>query len=278
MTTPLDRLLALERIEDNLFRAQSMNLGPPQVFGGQVLGQALLAAQATVEDRDIHSMHAYFLRRGDVGAPIVYDVDRNRDGHSFSSRRVVAIQHGEPIFTMAASFHREEFSVDYEPPFALPPPPEETPLLSADATRRHQGPAPTDDFELRLVPREQCSEENTVQWWLKTRQPVTGGQAMHKAVLAFISDIGLGTAIMLPYGYDPRDLATLPPLMAASLDHALWFHRPVDLGDWLLYSCRPRINHRARGLGSGALYNRRGELVASTLQELLLRRQPGAIA
>ena len=274
MPNHLTDLLTLERIENNIFRGRSEDLGTPQVFGGQVLGQAIQAAQATIVDRPIHSVHAYFLRRGDFTAPILYDVDNNRDGRGFSSRRVVAIQHGKPIFTMAASFHQDEDGMEFQPVYPLPPGPDQLPPLPLEVTPEKADNSPVDDFELRLVPRELRTELNAVQWWVRTRQPVGDDQPMHRAILGFISDFGLISAVLQPHGYEPGDRGFLRKLVAASLDHALWFHRPVRVDEWLLYSTVPKTTHGARGLASGALYDTRGILVATSMQELLIRK-PG---
>lgn len=275
MQSPLTRLLTLRRLGAADFEGESQDLGTPQVFGGQVLGQAIQAAQATVDDRPIHSVHAYFLRRGDFTAPIHYEVDNSRDGRGFSSRRVVAIQRGEQIFTMSASFQRVEDGMEFQPPYQLPPPPGQLPPLSLDITPEQRTVSPTDDFDLRLVPREHRTEPNSVQWWLKTRQPLSAvDQAMHRSILGFISDFGLVSAVLQPHGYEPGDREFLRKLVAASLDHALWFHRDIKVDDWLLYSTTPKITHGARGLAAGSIYDASGALVATSMQELLIRN-PG---
>ncbi|HLS99135.1 MAG TPA: acyl-CoA thioesterase domain-containing protein [Porticoccaceae bacterium] len=274
MTDHLTALLTLERIETNIFRGRSEDLGTPQVFGGQVLGQAIQAAEATVSGRPIHSVHAYFLRRGDFTAPILYDVDNSRDGRGFSSRRVVAIQHGKPIFTMAASFHQAEDGMEFQPSYTLPPAPDDLPPLPLEVTPVAADTSPVADFDLRLVPRGLRTEPNAVQWWLKTREPLADDPALHRAALGFVSDFGLISAVLQPHGYEPGNREFLRRLVAASLDHALWFHRPVKVDEWLLYSTVPMTTHGARGLARGTLHDARGLLVATTMQELLIR-DPG---
>lgn len=272
MSSTLCDLLILERIEDNIFRGQSVDLGTPQVFGGQVLGQAIQAAQATVAGRAIHSVHAYFLRRGDFNLPIRYDVDNSRDGRGFSSRRVVALQHGKPIFTLAGSFHESEDGMEFQPSHTLPPPASELPPLGLDVTPQPATRNPTKDFDLCLVPKALRSEENSVQWWLKTRHPLPDDPPLHRAVLGYISDFGLISAVLEPHGYEPGNQGFLSQLMAASLDHALWFHRPFRADEWLLYSTVPKSTSGARGLASGSIYDARGTLVATSMQELLIRK------
>lgn len=272
MSSTISELLILERIEDNIFRGQSIDLGTPQVYGGQVLGQAIQAAQATVSGRAIHSVHAYFLRRGDFNAPILYDVDNNRDGRGFSSRRVVAIQHGKPIFTLAASFHESEDGMEFQPVRTLPPPASELPPLALDVTPQPAARNPTEDFDLCLVPKQLRTEENSVQWWLKARNPLPDDMPLHRAVLGFISDFGLISAVLEPHGYEPGNRDYLRQLVAASLDHALWFHRPFRADEWLLYSTVPRSTSGARGLASGSIYDANGTLVATSMQELLIRK------
>lgn len=272
MHSPLIRLLTLQQLGATDFEGQSIDLGTPQVFGGQVLGQAIQAAQATVDGRPIHSVHAYFLRRGDFTAPIRYEVDNSRDGRGFSSRRVVAIQHDKQIFTMSASFQQTEDGMEFQPPYRLPPGAGELPPLPLDVTPEQKAVSPTDDFDLRLVPKEHRTEANAVQWWLKTRKPLkSADQAMHRSILGFISDFGLVSAVLQPHGYEPGNREFLRKLVAASLDHALWFHRDIKVDDWLLYSTTPKITHGARGLAAGSIYDASGALVATTMQELLIR-------
>jgi acyl-CoA thioesterase-2 len=278
----LVKLLALERIEENLFRGQSQDLGWGTVFGGQVLGQALTAAHATVAGRRVHSLHAYFLRRGDVNAPIVYEVDRSRDGHSFSSRRVVAIQHGEQIFHMAASFHSEEPGVEHQIDAPAVPPPESLPdhravvadqaaALPSAAQRLLKRDTP---FEFRPVepidyrsPRVEAPVQHV---WFRVTDPLPPDEDLHRCLLAYVSDYHLiGTALR------PHQLSMASAgLVIASIDHAMWFHRPLRIDDWLLYSMDSPSASGMRGLARGSVYARDGRLVASTAQEGLIRRLP----
>ncbi|GMU42667.1 MAG: acyl-CoA thioesterase II [Xanthomonadales bacterium] len=272
-------LLQLERIEENLFRGQSRDIGTRFVFGGQVLGQALAAAQRTVEGRAVHSMHAYFLRAGDVEAPIVYEVDRSRDGKSFSSRRVVAIQHGQPIFTMAASFQEPEDGLTHQLSMPDVPPPEDLsepeplaperlakipPKLQRWVTNR--GP-----FEFRHVyPRDEINPPRRPPFqhvWFRLVDRVSDDEPLHRALLAYASDFHLIGTATLPHGIS----YLLGNVQMASLDHAMWFHRPFRADQWLLYSCDSPSAQGARGLSRGQIYDLQGRLVASTAQEGLMR-------
>lgn len=273
-------LLELERLEVNLFRGQSHDIGSPQVFGGQVLGQALNAASATVEGRIVHSLHAYFLKRGDFNAPIVYQVDRSRDGGSFSSRRVVAIQFGDPIFTMAASFQIVEPGLDHQFPMPTVPPPEELKdalyygqkYLSALPARVQMRFETAMPFEFRFVETpgfvrsEPCAPYAHV-WFRAVDRIPSDDENLHRCLLAYVSDYNLlGTAVM-PHGiplFDPR-------LITASIDHGMWFHRPVRADEWLLYATDSPSASGARGFTRGSIFARDGRLVASAAQEGLIR-------
>ncbi|MDH3647243.1 MAG: acyl-CoA thioesterase II [Gammaproteobacteria bacterium] len=273
----LIELLRLERLEKNLFRGQSRDIGSPRVFGGQVLGQALSAAQQTVEDRAAHSLHAYFLRAGDVNAPIVYDVDRSRDGRSFTSRRVVAIQHGQQIFHLAASFQRPEQGVEHQDEIPDVPSPEDLP----DASEYHRSGKVPDKLS-RFVSRQRPFEFRPVQTpaflseeklpprqqiWFRTVAKLPDEETLHKTLLAYVSDYGLvGTATM-PHGISFIE----GNVQVASLDHAMWFHRDARVDDWLLYDCDSPSASAARGLARGAIFSRDGRLIASTAQEGLVR-------
>lgn len=275
-------LLQLERIEENLFRGQSRDIGTRFVFGGQVLGQSLAAAQRTVEGRVVHSMHAYFLRAGDVEAPIVYEVDRNRDGKSFSSRRVVAIQHGQPIFTMAASFQEPEEGLTHQLSMPDVPPPEDLsepePPDAATLARippklqrwfMDRGP-----FEFRHVyPRDELKRPKLPPFqhvWFRLVDKVPDDELLHRALLAYASDFHLIGTATLPHGISYLQ----GNVQMASLDHAMWFHRPFRADEWLLYSCDSPSAQGARGLSRGQVYDRQGRLVASTAQEGLIRLLP----
>jgi len=271
-------LLDLERLEDNLYRGQSRDIGAPQVFGGQVLGQALVAASRTVDGRLVHSLHAYFLRRGDVNAPIVFEVDRSRNGGSFTSRRVVAIQHGQPILTMSASFQQHEPGLDHQAPMPEAPPPEglrDLGEINAEMLDRvpekvrcffqHQRP-----FEFRAVnPPDYANPAPSVaakQVWFRALDRLPDDQPLHRCLLAYVSDYHLLDTATLPHG------VSFLELQMASIDHAIWFHRDVRADEWLLYVIDSPSASGARGFGRGAIYSRDGKLVASVAQEGLIRR------
>jgi acyl-CoA thioesterase-2 len=273
------RLLELEPLEVNLFRGESRDIGSPQVFGGQVLGQALTAASATVAGRIVHSLHAYFLRRGDFNAPIVYQVDRSLDGHSFSNRRVVAIQHGEPIFNMAASFQVLEEGLEHQiampdvpPPEELPdssrPPPELLARMPERLRRFLELPRP---FEFRLVqPFDYVAPRNAPpsrQVWFRAVDCLPTDERLHRRLLAYLSDYFLLDTATLPHG----SALCGNPLVMASIDHAMWFHRPLRVDDWLLYAVESPSASGARGFARAGVYDRQSRLVASTAQEGLVR-------
>jgi acyl-CoA thioesterase-2 len=278
--TDLLKLLELERLEVNLFRGQSRDIGSPQVFGGQVLGQALTAASATVEARIVHSLHAYFLRRGDFSAPIIYQVDRSRDGGSFSSRRVVAVQFGEPIFTMAASFQIVEPGLDHQMEMPAVPPPEvlEDALYYgrkylANVPERIQKRFETGvPFEFRFVEvpgfvNTEKREALAHVWFRVVDRIPSDDENLHRCILAYVSDYNLlGTAV-LPHGIALFD----PSLITASIDHGMWFHRPVRVDEWLLYATDSPSASGARGFTRGSIFTRDGKLVASAAQEGLIR-------
>lgn len=272
-------VLDLETIEENIFRGPSRDIGSPQVFGGQVLGQALAAAGRTVEHRYVHSLHAYFLRRGDVNAPIVYQVDRARDGTSFSNRRVIAIQHGQQIFNMAASFQIQETGLEHRVPMPDVPGPDGLPdiidLSQAvtaslpDRVRRfleHRRP-----FHVRPVGAEdgRTDKLEPVRYvWMKACDPLPDEPRLHHSMLAYISDYELLGTATLPHG---GDRAIRGELQMASLDHAMWFHRDCRVDEWLLFSFDSPSASGARGLARGQVFNRDGVLVVSTAQEGLIR-------
>ncbi|MGH8107889.1 MAG: acyl-CoA thioesterase II [Arenimonas sp.] len=276
-------LLTLERLEDNLFRGQSRDIGTKYVFGGQVLGQALSAAQQTVEDkRAVHSIHAYFLRAGDIEAPIIYHVDRTRDGKSFSVRRVTAIQHGQPIFVLAASFQHDEPGVSHQ--FHMPevPMPEDVePNIAPSAEVMEKLPAKMQrwlsrmgPFEMRpIYPRDEVKPPKRPpyqQVWLRLIDKVDDSPELHRALLAYASDFYLLGTTTFPHGISYYQ----PNVQMASLDHAMWFHRPFRVDDWLLYSLDSPTAQNARGLARGQFFTREGILVASTAQEGLIRVLP----
>ena len=276
----LIKVLTLERLEINLFRGQSRDIGSAQVFGGQVLGQALTAAAATVEARVVHSLHAYFLRRGDCNAPIVYQVDRSLDGHSFSNRRVVAIQHGEQIFNMTASFQVSESGFDHQidmpqvpPPESLPDPAPAPELLEKlpDKVRRFFGqPRP---FEFRLVQPVNYLKPRPApplrQIWVRAVGKLDGDEMLHRRLLAYVSDFFLLDTATLPHGTS----FLKPSLIMATIDHAMWFHRPLRVDDWLLCAMESPSASGARGFARASVFSRDGRLVASAAQEGLLRQR-----
>lgn len=274
-------LLDLEPIEVNIFRGQNRYLGMQRVFGGQVLAQALVAAGRTVEEsRPAHSLHAYFLLPGDLEVPIIYQVERLRDGGSFTTRRVTAVQHGRPIFNAAISFHRAEDGMEHQAPMPDVPPPEGLPSeVELARQMAHLFPDP-----LKAV----YTTERPIEWrpvnpvnpfapepreppvghvWIRAVDAVPGGLRMQQAVLAYASDYGLLGAALLPHGRSFLQRT----LQAASLDHALWFHRPFDMHEWLLYTMDSPSAAGALGFTRGALHTRDGRLVASVAQEGLIR-------
>jgi acyl-CoA thioesterase II len=275
-------ILDIETLEENLFRGLSPQVGWQRVFGGQVIGQALVAANRTVEGRMVHSLHAYFLRAGDPAVPIIYEVDRIRDGGSFSTRRVVAVQHGHAIFSMAASFHKEEEGLHHQMPMPDVPPPESLPS-EADLKEQliDRLPEPVKAYwqherpiEIRPVDVSRYfSPENRApsqQVWLKATGRLGDDSALHQCVLAYASDFTLLDTALIAHGrfvFDPR-------LMLASLDHAIWFHRSFRADDWLLYAQDSPSSGGGRAFCRGTLFTRDGVLVASTAQEGLVREKP----
>ena len=284
MSAALDELLSildLETLERNLFRGLSPQVGWQRVFGGQVIGQALVAANRTVEGRRAHSLHAYFLRAGDPAVPIIYEVDRIRDGGSFSTRRVVAIQHGHAIFSMAASFHKEEGGLEHQMAMPDVPPPEDLP---SEAELKEQlidrVPEPVKAYwqrerpiEIRPVDisryfsRDKQTPGQLV--WIKATGDLGGDLALHQCVLAYASDFTLLDTALIAHGRFVFD----PNLMLASLDHAIWFHEPFRADEWLLYAQDSPSSGAARAFCRGTLFTREGRLVASTAQEGLVRER-----
>ncbi|MFC3608722.1 acyl-CoA thioesterase domain-containing protein [Stutzerimonas tarimensis] len=278
--TPAD-LLVLEALEENLFRGQSEDLGLRQLYGGQVLGQALSAATRTLEGRGAHSLHGYFLRPGDAQLPVIYQVDRLRDGGSFSTRRISAIQKGQVIFSAIASFQQLEEGFAHQPAMPEAPPPEslenvETlvrqlgdrlPRRVTEASRAPSG------IEIRPVlhgdPLLAQPQPALHQAWMRASTAVSGDQALHRCLLAYASDCMLLPTALLPHAVTMWQ----PDMQVASLDHALWFHRDVRMDQWLLYSLESPWAGGGRGLAHGRFYNEAGELVASVAQEGLMRRR-----
>ena len=286
MSRALEQLLSildLETLEKNLYRGLSPQAGWQRVFGGQVIGQALVAASRTVEERLAHSLHAYFLRAGDPAIPIIYEVDRIRDGGSFSTRRVVAIQHGQAIFSMAASFHNEEGGLHHQIKMPDVPSPEALPS-EAELKERLNGRLPPQvkaywdrerPIEIRPVDLGRYfSPENRApsqQVWIRATGNLGDDPALHQCVLAYASDFTLLDTALIAHGrfvFDPR-------LMLASLDHAIWFHRKFRANEWLLYAQDSPSSSAGRAFCRGTLFTREGELVASTAQEGLVRERNG---
>lgn len=265
----LVELLDLEMIDVDLFRGRQPKTSRQRVFGGQVLGQALVAATRTVDpDRAVHSLHAYFLRPGDTAVPIVYRPERTRDGGTFSSRRVVASQHGEPILYMASSFQRPEPGLDHQDPMPSDevPEPDEAPTLSSvyeAATGR-----PADEWNKEWAALDvRLAGHTGRRFWIRAAGKLPDGQALHACVLAYASDLTLLGASVLPHGLMIGD----PRIRPASLDHAMWFHRPFRADEWLLYDQQSPSASGARGFATGRLFTADGRLIASVAQEGLIR-------
>jgi acyl-CoA thioesterase II len=280
--TPVEQLIALldlDPIEVNIFRGVSPKDRSQRVFGGQVLGQALVAATRTVEDRFCHSLHAYFLVPGDPRVPILYEVDRSRDGKSFSSRRVVAIQHGRQIFHMSVSFQVEEPGLEHQIDAPKVPRPETLP--SEDEMRRRVADkvpeAHRENFlrrrpiELRSVDRNNIIDPRKrpphQAVWVKATGALPDNVALHQCVLAYASDMTLLDTSLLPHGFGWFDNR----IQMASIDHAMWFHRPFRADQWLLYVQDSPSAFGARGFNRGLIYAEDGTLVASVAQEGLMR-------
>lgn len=272
-------LLELERLEDNLFRGQSHDIGSPQVFGGQILGQALSAAHRTVDERAPHSLHAYFLRPGDFNRPVVYQVERSRDGRSYSNRRVVALQHGRPILNLAASFKAGEDGPSHQVEMPEVPGPDGLAgLVEINASMLDKVPekmrrflAHEPPFEFRPVEAPQIidpsAREPRKHLWMRAWSRLPDDPQIHRTLLAYVSDYELlGTATLpheLPFGRRT--------IQMASLDHGMWFHRPFRVDDWLLYSFDSPSAGDGRGFSRGQIFTRDGTLVASTVQEGVIR-------
>ena len=274
----LVRLLALEPIEVNIFRGRSPDESRQRVFGGQVAGQALVAAARTVDDtiRLVHSLHAYFLRPGDPAVPILYEVDRLRDGRSFSTRRVVAIQHGRAIFNLQASFHGLEDGPDHQLPMpqGLPEPEtlpdwhERMEPYRDQLGEQYERARPID---VRYVDGDPLSRKgapsDSLRVWLRADGTLPEDPVVHACLVTYASDMTLLDTTVLPFGLAWDS----PGMQMASLDHAMWFHRPFRADEWLLYDQRAISTSSARGLAGGAIFSRDGRLVVSVVQEGLAR-------
>jgi acyl-CoA thioesterase-2 len=277
----LVKLLDLEPIEVNIFRGVSPDENRQRVFGGQVAGQALVAATRTVETgRFVHSLHAYFLRPGDPAVPILYQVDRIRDGKSFTTRRVVAVQHGRAIFNLQASFHTPEPGADYQMPTPLDVPSADS--LPDFKTRMapyrdrmgefYDRPRPID---LRYIDGDPFSRQGKPTYgqrvWLRADGTLPDDPTLHACIVTYASDMTLLDTTVLPFGMS----WDTPGMQMASLDHAMWFHRPFRADDWLLYDQEPISTGGARGLAGGAIYTSDGALAVSVVQEGLVRVSQG---
>jgi acyl-CoA thioesterase-2 len=276
----LHALLDLEYIEHNIFRARSVDIGSGTVFGGQALAQSLVAAQRTVDaERVAHSMHGYFILPGDVDAPIVYEVDRLRDGSSFTTRRIVAIQHGRAIFNMAASFQAPEEGAEHQADMPDVPGPADLPReLELVRAVEDQIPEKVRSFYTRERPIEfrpvdpvdpfaPAAKPPAHHVWFRARGVLPDDRLTHRSVLAYASDYGLLSTALRPHGLS----FVQPDLQLASLDHALWVHRPVRADDWLLYAMDSPSAAGARGFARGQIFAADGTLVASVAQEGLMR-------
>jgi acyl-CoA thioesterase-2 len=272
-------VLNIEQLEVNLFRGRSPQDRWQRVFGGQVIGQALVAASRTVEGRQPHSLHAYFLIGGDPKVPIIYEVDRIRDGKSFTTRRVVAIQHGQAIFTLMVSFHNDEEGLTHQAPMPDVPPPEKL-ASEAEVKAKFLSTMPEavqryykSERPIELRPVEygrylgQKSETGNFNVWIRATGKLPDDPAIHQCVLAYASDMSLLDTALVPHG---RSLFE-KEFMGASLDHALWLHRPFRADDWLLYAQESPTMTGSRGFTRGLIFTRDGTLVASVAQEGLVR-------
>jgi len=280
--TALLATLKLEPLEDNLFRGARGSEGWQRVYGGQVLGQAMMAAAQTVDrGRSIHSLHGYFLLAGDPSLPIIYDVERIREGGSFTTRRVKAIQHGRAIFSMSASFHKQEDGFDHQSTMPDVPPPEALPnpkeLIGSLIDRLPASMRSYFERELpiemrvadvsRYLSREKKDPAQNI--WIRTSGPLPDDPILHQAVLAYASDFTLLDTALIAHG----KLLFDPDVQLASLDHALWYHRPFRADEWMLYVQDSPSAFGARGFCRGSIYARNGHLIASVAQEGLMRKR-----
>lgn len=275
--TSLVSVLDLEQLEVNLFRGHSPQNGWTRVFGGQVVGQALVAAARTVEDRLAHSLHSYFLLGGDPKVPIIFEVDRIRDGRSFTTRRVVAIQHGKAIFSMGVSFHKDEPGFEHQMPMTDTPDPDTLPsedelrsMAPENLQRLWTFERPIELRPVSLYTFLKTGKIDPVQKvWFRTHGSLPDDRKTHQCALAYASDFTLLNAAVTRQGRPPFD----PSIQMASLDHAVWFHRYFRADEWLLYVQDSPSAQGARGFCRGMIYDRKGALVASVAQEGLLRER-----
>lgn len=267
-------LLDLEPIEVNIFRGVNPDEERQRIFGGQVAGQALVAAARTVDDdRAVHSLHAYFLRPGDPNVPVLYEVDRIRDGRSFTTRRVAAIQHGRAIFHMSASFHIAEPGFDHLDTMPDVPEPDGLPTrqerFAAAGIEDTYGPSALD---VRYITNDPFNRREalppTQRVWFRANGDLPDGQVLHTCLLTYASDMTLLDTTLLPHGSGATDRS----VMMASLDHAMWFHGAFRADEWLLYDQHTPAASGARGLATGRVFTQHGRLVANVVQEGLIRR------
>jgi acyl-CoA thioesterase-2 len=276
----LIEILDLEPLEVNLFRGRSPDESRQRIFGGQVAGQALVAAGRTVERGSTHSLHAYFLRPGDPTTPIIYEVDRIRDGRTFTTRRVSAIQHGKAIFHLSASFQPDEPGPEHQMPMPEAPDPETVPNFEERIAKIPTDKLPEDvrawirrerPIEVRSVgagsPFDHTKRPPVQLTWIRARGRLPDSLLLHQCIVAYASDMTLLDTITLPHGIVWSD----GRYAMASLDHAMWFHRPFRADEWLLYAQESPVAHGARGFATGRLFTRDGTLVVSVVQEGLIR-------
>jgi acyl-CoA thioesterase-2 len=274
----LVRLLDLERIEEDIFRGVSPKSRWQRVFGGQVAGQALVAAGRTVaRDRAVHSLHSYFIRPGDPSVPIVYEVDRVRDGNSFSTRRVVAVQHGKTIFSLSASFQLDQPGIEHQSEMPDAPPPESLPTLEqryADwpdgAAWFRMGPRPIDLRYVDDPPWQQHhngARQGVSRVWMRANGRLPDDPLLHVCVATFASDMTLLDSVLVRHGLAPG----IDPISMASLDHAMWFQRPFRADEWMLYVSKSPTASGSRGLATGRFFDQRGRHLVSVVQEGLIR-------
>lgn len=283
METPeiLTESLALERIEVNTFRGVSPEDGPGRIFGGQVIAQSLLAAYETVEERVCHSLHCYFIRPGDPRIPILFEVDRSRDGGTFTTRRVIAVQNGKQIFNLAASFQTPEDGFEHQAPMPAVRSADDMAQeaeaqkkavldgMSEEMRRMMNRPRPIemvgrDNYGFGRKPKPSEPKSDT---WMRAVAPIGDDARMHQVILAYASDMNLLSTAMRPHGVAWQT----PGLQSASLDHAMWFHKPSNFNDWHLYTQDSPSASGGRGFVRGAIYGQDGTLVASVAQEGLMR-------
>ena len=281
MRTPenLAEILDLEAIEVNLFRGVSPNDGFPRIFGGLVIAQALMAAYKTVPERVCHSLHAYFIRPGDVNAPVLYEVERARDGGTFTTRRVAAIQNGEQIFNLACSFQTPEAGLEHQTAMPSAPDPQSLPTeleflrgLGAEIPARMMAHAERPRaVDIRWVepqhPTRPTPKSGTKEVWMRAPAPLGDDIRVQQAALAYASDMAFMESALRPHGM----IWTTPGLQSASLDHAMWFHHPFNFNDWTLFAQDSPVASQGRGLVRGQMFSQDGKLVASVAQECLMR-------